>query len=105
MSTCSADITNGRYVLCGKILDNEVPNPFPEEEKEQRILGIDVGKVLDTILKLPLWQWIILLILLILLIGLLYYAERYRLKKKKERKLRKLEEQKAKEEQESEMND
>ena len=105
MSTCSADITNGRFVLCGKILDHEVPNPFPEEEKEQRILGIDVGKVLDTVLKLPLWQWILLLIALVLLIGLLYYAERYRLKKKKERKLRKLEERKAKEEQESEMTD
>ena len=105
MSTCSADITNGRFVLCGKILNYEVPNPFPEEEKEQRILGIDVGKVLDTILKLPLWQWILLLIALILLIGLLYYAERYRLKKKKERKLKKLEKQNAKEQQESEMND
>ena len=105
MSTCSAEITNGRFVLVGKILDHEVPNPFPEEEKEQRILGIDVGKVLDTILKLPLWQWILLLIALILLIGLLYYAERHRLKKKKERKLKELEEQKAKEQQGSEMND
>ena len=105
MSTCSADITNGRFVLCGKILDYEVPNPFPEEEKEQKVLGIDVGKVLDTILKLPLWQWILLLIALFLLIGLLYYAERYRLKKKKERKLKKLEEQNAKEQQETEMND
>ena len=102
MSTCSADITNGRFVLCGKILDNEVPNPFPEEEKEQRILGIDVGKVLDTMLKLPLWQWILLLILLIILLGLLYYAERYRLKKKKEWKLRKQAVQEAKE---TEMND
>ncbi len=105
MSTCSADITNGRFVLCGKILDYEVPNPFPEEEKEQRILGIDVGKVLDTILKLPLWQWIILLILLILVIGLLYYAEKLRLRKKRARKLKKLEELKAKENKESEMND
>ena len=102
MSTCSADITNGRFVLCGKILDNEVPSPFPEEEKEQRILGIDVGKVLDTVLKLPLWQWILLLILLIILLGLLYYAERYRLKKKKERKPKKQAEQEAKE---TEMND
>lgn len=95
MSTCSADITNGRFVLCGKILDNEVPNPFPEEEKEQRILGIDVGKVLDTMLKLPLWQWIIILILLILLLGLLYFAERERLRRKKIRKLKKLEEEEA----------
>ncbi len=101
MSTCSADITNGRFVICGKILDSEVPNPFPEEEKEQRVLGIDVGKVLDTMLKLPLWQWILLIILLIILLGLLYYAERYRLKKKKERKLRK----QAEEAKETEMND
>ena len=95
MSTCSADITNGRFVLCGKILDNEVPNPFPEEEKEQRILGIDVGKVLGTMLKLPLWQWIIILILLTILLGLLYYAERERLKRKKIRKLEKQAEQEA----------
>ena len=106
MSTCSADITNGRFVLCGKILDNEVPNPFPEEEKEQRILGIDVGKVLDTVLKLPLWQWIIILIVLILLIGLLYFSERDRLRRKKIRKLKKLEEEQAQNEaQETEMND
>ena len=93
MSTCSADITNGRFVLCGKILDHEVSNPFPEEEKEQRILGIDVGKVLDTMAKLPLWQWILLLIALILLIGLLYYAERARLRRKKIKKLKRQEEQ------------
>ena len=99
MSTCSADITNGRFVLVGKILDNEVPNPFPEEEKEQRILGIDVGKVLDTMLKLPLWQWIIILIVLILLIGLLYFSERDRLRRKKIRKLKKLEEEVQKAEQ------
>lgn len=99
MSTCSADITNGRFVLVGKILDHEVPDPFPEEEKEQRILGIDVGKLLDTMLKLKLWQWISLLVLLIILIGLLYYAEKYRLKKKRERKLRK------EAEKEAEMND
>lgn len=106
MSTCSADITNGRFVLCGIILDNEVQNPFPEEEKEQRILGIDVGKVLDTMLELPLWQWIIILLLLILLLGLLYFSERERLRRKKIRKLKKLvEEQAEKEAQETEMND
>ena len=93
MSTCSADITNGRFVLCGKVLDYEVQNPFPEEEKEQKILGIDVGSVLDTMAKLPLWQWILLLIALIILIGLLYFAEKYRLKKKRERKRRKQEEE------------
>ena len=89
LSTCSADITNGRFVLCGKILDHEVPNPFPEEKKEQRVLGIDVGKVLDTVLKLSLWQWLLILIVLIILLGILYRAERRRLLKKKLRKLEK----------------
>ena len=97
MSTCSADITNGRFVLCGKVLDHEVPNPFPEEEETRTILGIDVDKVLDSIVKLPLWQWILLLIALILLIGLLYFAEKKRLKRKRDRKLKKLAEQEAKE--------
>ncbi len=91
MSTCSADITNGRFVLVGKIMDTEVANPFPEEKETRTILGIDVDKVLNTMAKLPLWQWLLLLIALILLIGLLYYAERYRLKKKQERKLSKQE--------------
>lgn len=88
LSTCSADITNGRFVLVGKLLDKEVENPFPEVEEEQTILGIDVGKVLDTMLKLPLWQWILILIALIILIGLLYFAEKQRLKRKRARKLK-----------------
>jgi hypothetical protein len=92
MSTCSADITNGRFVLCGKILDHEVPNPFPQEETKQQIFGIDIGSVLDTVVKLPLWQWIAILIALILLLGLLYFAERKRLKRKQARKRAKQEE-------------
>ena len=66
-----------------------MPNPFPEEKKEQRVLGIDVGKVLDTVLKLSLWQWLLILIVLIILLGILYRAERRRLLKKKLRKLEK----------------
>ena len=62
---------------------------FPEEKKEQRVLGIDVGKVLDTVLKLSLWQWLLILIVLIILLGILYWAERRRLLKKKLRKLEK----------------
>ena len=89
MSTCSADITNGRFVLVGKILDHVVPNPFPEEEETRNIFGIDLDDVLDTLLKLPLWQWIALLVALIILVLLLYCSERYRLKKKRERKRRK----------------
>ena len=54
MSTCSAEITNGRFVLVGKILDYAVPDPFPTEEKKQQLFGIDIGSVLDTVVKLPL---------------------------------------------------
>ena len=93
MSTCSADITNGRFVLVGKIMDSEVENPFPEEEEARTILGIDVGSVLDTIVKLPLWKWLLILILAIFLTGLLYFLERQRLKRKRARRLKKLEEQ------------
>ena len=93
MSTCSADITNGRFVLCGKILDHAVANPFPEEEESKPVFGIDLGSVLDTVLKLPLWQWIMILVVLIILIGLLYFLEKRRLRKKRERKLAKQAEQ------------
>lgn len=84
MSTCSADITNGRFVLVGKLLDYEVPNPFPEETNEGGQL--DVFSFIDKVLERPLWQWIAILIAAIILIYLLYKAERYRLKKKRERK-------------------
>ena len=86
MSTCSADITNGRFVLCAKILDHEVENPFPEEEDTRTFAGIDLGSVLDTMLKLPLWQWIMILIGAIILTGLLYFAEKQRLKRKAAKK-------------------
>lgn len=84
LSTCSADITNGRFVLVGKLLDHEVPNPFPEEVVEGQRL--DIFSIIDNFLKFPLWQWILILIVVIILIYLLYKAERYRLKKKRERK-------------------
>ena len=89
MSTCSADITNGRFVLVGKLLDNEVPNPFPEEEDTIRNAQLDIFSMLDNILKLPLWQWILILIALILLTWLLYKTERKRVQRKKEKKLQK----------------
>ncbi len=86
MSTCSADITNGRFVLVGKLLDNEVANPFPEEEDESKTARLDVFSSLEKVLKLPFWQWILILIILIILIYLLYRAERKRLQRKKEKK-------------------
>lgn len=94
MSTCSADITNGRFVLVGKILDHEVPNPFPEEEEATPPLLDHLLSFMNRLLGLPLWGWILILVAVIFLLGLLYHAERQRLRKKQERKLRAQEAQK-----------
>lgn len=88
MSTCSADLTNGRFVLCAKILDHEVENPFPEEDTEPQF-SIDVFSILDNYLDRPVWQWILFLIILIIVTWLLYRAELYRVKKSRERKAKK----------------
>lgn len=92
MSTCSADITNGRFVLVGKILDYEVPNPFPEEETEPRY-RVDLFSALEKVLKLPIWQWILVLVAAILLVSLLYYAEKKRLRNKQLKKMQQEEKQ------------
>lgn len=80
LSTCSADITNGRFILVGKILDHEVANPFPEEEskKEAQTGRFDIFNVWNSFMKLPIWMWILILIALILLTWFLYRFEKRR---------------------------
>lgn len=77
LSTCSADITNGRFVLVAKILDHSVENPFPEEE-HKITTGIDTTKIIYTIGKLNLRSWILILVgsILIIIIILLYLRKR-----------------------------
>ena len=87
MSTCSEDITNGRFVLVGKLLDQPVANPFPEEEKSTSNERIDLYNIFDQVMKLPVWQWILILIALIIITWILYKLELRRVKKKKEKKL------------------
>ena len=98
MSTCSADITNGRFVLVGKLLDNEVANPFPEEKVTEPQYRENLFSVLDKVLTLPIWLWILILIVAIILIGILYKAERERLRRKKTKKLQKEADDKSKSE-------
>ncbi len=87
LSTCAMDMTNGRYILCAKIHDSAIANPFPDEEETQNLGDrLDVFKLIDRFQNLTIWQWILLLILLIIIIYLLYRAERHRLLKKRERK-------------------
>ena len=81
LSTCSADITNGRFVLVAERLDRTVSNPFPEE-KHRINTGIDTTKLVYTIGKLSLTTWILILIILILIITiLLIYLKNQRIKK------------------------
>ena len=89
MTTCNLTETNGRYTLVGKILDHEVANPFPEEERTGSTTNIDLYNVFNSVLKLTVRQWILLLIALIILVWILYRLERRRLvnrQKKKEMK-------------------
>ena len=89
MTTCNLTETNGRYTLVGKILDHEVANPFPEEERTGSTANIDLYNVFSSVLKYTVKQWILILIALIILVWILYRLERRRLvnrQKKKEMK-------------------
>ncbi len=77
LSTCSADITNGRFVLVGKILDHPVENPYPKTEMQKKDNGtIDAYSIMNTFGKLPVWEWILILVLLIILVLILYLLSR-----------------------------
>ena len=89
MSTCSADITNGRYVLVGKILDHPVANPFPEEERATSNERVDIYSILSNFMNRPVWQWILILIALIILTWCLYSLEKRRVRISKEKKQQK----------------
>ena len=89
MTTCNLNDTNGRFTLVGKILDHEVANPFPEEERTGSTANIDLYNVFNSVLKYTVKQWILILIALIILVWVLYRLERRRLvnrQKKKEMK-------------------
>ena len=91
LSTCSADITNGRFVLIGRITDSEISNPFPEEERSKPEGDLDIFNFLDKYADFTIWQWILILVGLIFLTWLLYRAEKSRLKRRQEKKQKALE--------------
>ena len=78
LSTCSADITNGRFILVAKILDNPVENPFPEDSGKKVQPGIDTAKITMTFAKLSVYIWILILLGIILLVFILYLLSRRR---------------------------
>lgn len=68
LSTCSTDITNGRYILVGKITDETFKDPFPKEKN--RGIGLKAEQLGDKLCKLPMWLWIIILIVILVLLKL-----------------------------------
>lgn len=85
LSTCSAEITNGRFILVAKILDTEVENPFPETNEHKVRRGIDSAHIAATIGKWKGTVWILVLALLILLLVVLYRISRHYDQKRFER--------------------
>lgn len=78
LSTCSADITNGRFILVCKILDHAVGNPFPDTEEKRTGTGIDSYTLYQKYGTLPFWAWVGIIILLIILTFILYKLSRRR---------------------------
>ncbi len=83
LSTCSAETTNGRFILVAKILDEPVENPFPDTEEHKVSETIDGAKLTETIGKWSTTQWIVFLIIVILIVLALYVYSNYRDKKKR----------------------
>lgn len=83
LSTCTEDITNGRFILVGKIVDKT----FDEHRDANRKTGIGLMNSTGFWALLPLWKWLILFAILILLIiyAILMYID-YRMKDRTQRK-------------------
>ena len=78
LSTCSADITNGRFILVCKQLDHTVANPFPDTEKKANNETIDPYSFYVKYANLPFWAWVGIILLLIILTCILYKLSRKR---------------------------
>lgn len=78
LSTCASVLTNGRYILAGKITEQVPENPFIEEKGGHAEKGIRGQDFMTGILGLPLWQKIVLIsIVLCILGGILYKIREY----------------------------
>lgn len=84
LSTCSADITNGRFILVAKILDHPVENPYPDTTPHTVRKGIDTVKMSARIGKYSVQTWILILSISILLVLMAYIASNYWYQKKLE---------------------
>lgn len=86
LSTCTEDLTNGRFVLVGKLVDK----PFKEPDRTMREFGLGLGNRTGFWALLPLWKWMILfaILLLLLLFIIIWFIEQRRLPKEQRTTLR-----------------
>lgn len=76
LSTCTEDITNGRFILVGRLKDK----PYKEPAKDKkRSLGLGLGNSTGFWSLLPMWKWAILMaiLLLMLIYALTLIADRH----------------------------
>ena len=66
LSTCTSSITNGRYMLVGRITDDVYPQEVREVKPVIR-LGSGISGQISSLRTVPIWLWVLLLILLITL--------------------------------------
>ena len=83
LSTCTEDITNGRFILVGKLVDKV----FDEHRDANRNFGTGLLNSTGFWALLPLWKWLILFAILLLLIiyAILMYID-YRRRDRTQRK-------------------
>ena len=78
LSTCSEDITNGRFVLLCALTDDVPENPFGD--REEKNTGLSAYDLLERAEQLSGFQWILFVLILITITATLYYIERQRRK-------------------------
>ncbi len=83
LSTCTTDITNGRYILAGRILPEAVDDPFAADEggQEKRKKTIDRsparnGTVWSSIRQWPFFVWPLLMLITLVIVLVIYNAIR-----------------------------
>lgn len=64
LDTCTFTVTNGRFILAGRLTDKPFENPFPEEEKE--------NKFIEFTKRIPVKPVLFFVLLLLLIIAIIY---------------------------------
>ena len=80
LTTCTSAITNGRYMLFGKLGDEL---PLPEQGEEQGTDGLDLQLQIQKLTRVSVWVW---LFAIVLLVGLLVVVQRRSKREKMSRK-------------------